>query len=150
MNLEICLRKYEKLEKGLESEFKKLLLAIFTDNRFETHINFCQLSQEVVPVYTLPPEFNISTFLATNGQNLYSFCESLLQTETQKLLLHQMFGDQYLVSIDWNKCSAEQLPYYLIDIYGNYLNWSILIKHNEIPSNILTKYEHCFLNGLYD
>lgn len=146
INISKSLEKYKKIESSLNSEYKKILLALFLDNRFKTKIDFEKFSKESIPVFQLPDKFNIETFLKVNGQKFYSAFESLLKTETQKLLLHQMFGGDHLISVDWDKCSAEILPYYIIDIYGEYLNWSILIKHNEIPSDILQKYEHLFLN----
>jgi hypothetical protein len=149
-NINTSLEKYNKIESGLNSEYKKILLALFLDNRFNTQIDFEKFSHETIPLLTLPETFNIETFLKVNGQKFYSAFESLLKTETQKLLLHQMFGGDHLISVDWDKCSAEILPYYIIDIYGEYLNWDILIKHNEISPDILQKYEHLFLNVITD
>ena len=145
--------RYEGIEKKLNSEFKKCVLGILLENKFDTTIDFAKLSKEKIPFFTFPQfneEFNFETFLSVNGQEFYTFIESLLSQESQKLLLHLMTRGIYAVSINWDKCSCEDLYEFLIDIYADYLNWNLLIQTNDISPHLIEKHEKRFLPALFN
>ena len=44
--------RYEGIEKKLNSEFKKFVLGILLENKFDTTIDFAKLSKEKIPSFT--------------------------------------------------------------------------------------------------
>jgi hypothetical protein len=120
-------QKYSSVESKLGKEYKKVFLAFIYNNEFFTNIDFSALSSETLPIFSFPKCFDLNTFIRVNGQNFYTFAESLFREERQKLLLALLFDRKFVMNIDWKKCSSEILPAYLMEIFRNELDWDIIL-----------------------
>jgi hypothetical protein len=49
--------------------------------------------------------------------------------------------------IDFNTMDSINLSTFVIDKFGKYLNWKMLISSNIIPNDILMKYESFFIDA---
>lgn len=129
--------KYQRLESKLKTEFQKISLAVICDHFELINLNFTKL---YIDFFSNDLKKMKSFFFR---QEFYTFLESLFKTESKKLILHVLFNQKFNCNIDWEKCSEEKIPYFIIDIYGNYLNWNKIIINNdinELPDFIRNKY----------
>lgn len=129
-------QKYTSCEEKLNTEIKKFALALMVSGKFTHSVNFDGLLNEV----------------RTNNV-LMDILYILASKESQKLVINLIVDGT--LGIDWYKMSQEpELSRWIIDLYGQELNWQQLLLSNEIPEYLVKKHQNKFdeaiSNLLYD
>lgn len=76
------------------------------------------------------------------NQHFYSFTESNLAGEMNKISWAYMFNYSYAMNIDYSALSEERLPEVFIDMFGEALDWKKVLETSSVPEKLLQKFKH--------